>query len=231
MRPRETYRIGYGEGILYLSNSDYEVDWETLKNTLVDEPYAADYHDATVLDIGAHKGYFGAYALAHGARAVVSYEPASENADLLERSASLAVHGGRWTVARAAVSSSAGEASLHLMGASWGHALHPPETFSQYETGVESVHVLPISDVLRDAATREGRLVVKINTEGEECETVLGTPAGAWSVVDEVLVEIHPWAACGAGDLAEHLAAAQLTPVASRHDRVLQLRRGAPRSG
>jgi len=98
LRPSETYRISYGDGILYLSNSDYEIDWETLKNTLVDEPYAADYDDATLVDIGAHKGYFGAYAIAHGAQTVVSYEPASENADLLERSASLAVHGGRWTV-------------------------------------------------------------------------------------------------------------------------------------
>jgi FkbM family methyltransferase len=221
----------YGGGSLFLSHEDYEIDWETLKNTLVDEPYLADYQGALVLDVGAHKGYFGAYALARGARTVVSYEPEDANAILLARSA--ATFGERWQLVKAAVSAHAREADLHVMRASWGHALHPPNAWAEFETGVERVPVLAMRDVLQQAAGASGaaRLVIKINTEGEECETVLGTPADEWNVVDELLVETHPWAACGPDELATHLEPAGLTRVESRHQRMLQLRRDAPGSG
>ena len=46
-----------------------------------------DYAGAVVLDLGAHKGYFGAYALARGARLVISFEPETANLELLERGA------------------------------------------------------------------------------------------------------------------------------------------------
>jgi FkbM family methyltransferase len=229
LRPRTTYRLRYGGGSLFLSHDDYEIDWETLKNALVDEPYSADYEGAVVLDIGAHKGYFGAYALARGARAVVSYEPEEANVALLERSA--ATFGERWRVVKAAVSAEAGEAELHVMRASWGHALHPPPDWAEYETGLEHVPVLAMGDVLRAAAATAGRLVVKINTEGEECATVLDTPADNWQSVDELLVETHPWASCGPDDLAAHLEPAGLRRIESRHERMLQLQRDAPRSG
>jgi FkbM family methyltransferase len=234
LRPLAEYRVRYGGGSLFLSHDDYEIDWETLKNTLVDEPYVADYRGALVLDIGAHKGYYGAYALAHGARAVVSYEPESANAAFLERSAaSVDSSGGRWRIEKAAVSATKGEAELHVMGASWGHSLHPPGEFSRYEKGFERVPVQAMSAVLVDAgrARPEGaRLLVKINTEGEECATVLGTPPEDWEVVDELLVETHPWATCGADELATHLAPSGLKRVPSRHERMLQLRRESPRA-
>ena len=235
LRPLSEYRVRYRRASLFLSHDDYEIDWETLKNTLVDEPYLAVYGGAVVLDIGAHKGYYGAYALAHGAHAVVSYEPDDANAALLERSAvSVDPSGERWRVERAAVSGSGGEAELHVMGASWGHSLHPPDEFAQYETGLVRVAVHAMSDVLLETAsarTDGARLDVKINTEGEECATVLGTPPEAWEVVDELLVETHPWATCGGDELATHVAPAGLERVTSRHERMLQLRRESPRAG
>jgi FkbM family methyltransferase len=235
IRPVETYRLHYGGGWLFLSHADYEIDWETLKNTLVDEPYLADYRGAVVLDLGAHKGTFGAYALAHGAAAVVSYEPEAANVELLARSAAAFTEAGRsWRVVKAAVSAAAGEAELHVMRSSWGHTLHPPEAWAPHETGLERVPVLAMADVLRDALAAEdadARLLVKINTEGEECETVLGTPVESWEAVDELIVETHPWTTCTAEDLADHLASAGLTRVESRHERLLQLRREPPRSG
>ena len=87
IRAGDRYRLGYAGGSLFLSQDDYEIDWETLKNTLVDEPYLADYRGAIVLDLGAHKGYYGAYALAHGAASVASYEPEAANVSFLARSA------------------------------------------------------------------------------------------------------------------------------------------------
>ncbi len=65
-----------------------------------------------------------------------------------------------------------------------------------------------------------------MNIEGEECPTILGTDASAWAQVDELYVETHPWAACGADELAAHLGAAGLRRGESAHPAVLRMTRG-----
>lgn len=237
LRPRPAYALRYGSGNVLLSHDDYAIDRKTLEFVVTDRSYATDYADAFVLDIGAHKGYFGAYALAHGARTVMSFEPETANIELLERSAaSFRDEGADWQVRPTAVGAESGEAELHVMAGSWGHALHPPDTFAEYEVGVQRVPVAALSDILAESGTPAGErsphLIVKLNIEGEECETVLGTPPAAWAGVSELLVETHPWATCDAEDLAAHLAPAGLTRAESAHPRVLRLHRAGPaRSG
>jgi FkbM family methyltransferase len=235
VRPKAAYEVGYGPGSVFLSHDDYAIDWESLKFVVADHAYPADHTDAVVLDLGAHKGYYGAYALAGGARTVVSFEPEQANVEYLERAAvAYRAQGADWRVRETAVGAERGEAKLHVMGASWGHALHPPDEWAQYEVGVERVPVEAMSDVLAEAAVlaQDGaRLVVKLNVEGEECGIVLGTPAEAWVAVDELFVEVHPWASCTAPELAAHLAPVGLRQTASPIEPVLRLRREeAPRS-
>jgi FkbM family methyltransferase len=229
IRPRPAYPLRYGPGTIFLSHDDYAVDWESLKFVVADHAYrrAAGYVGAVVLDLGAHKGYYGAYVLALGARTVVSFEPEAANVELLERAAaSYRANGADWRVRQAAVGAERGEAELHVMGASWGHALHPPDTFAEYEVGVQRVPIEAMGDILAEAGSlaEDGApLVVKVNVEGEECAIVLGTPAAAWARVDELFVEMHPWAECGPADLAQHVAAAGLREAPSAMARVLRL--------
>jgi FkbM family methyltransferase len=238
VRPRAAYALSLGPATVYLSHDDYEIDWASLAFVAVDEAYAGDYRGAVVVDIGAHKGYYAAYALAHGARAVVSYEPETANFALLEPAASaFRESGGAWHARQYAVGAERGAAELHVMGASWGHALHPPAAFAEYEVGVEQVGVEALADVLADALRLAGdaRVIVKVNIEGEECPTILGTPASAWEGIAELYVETHPWAACGADELARHLEPAGFRRGPSSHRAVLRLQRAggsraAPRS-
>jgi FkbM family methyltransferase len=227
-RPRAAYALQLGATTVFLSHDDFEIDWASLAFVAVDEAYAGDYRDAVVVDVGAHKGYYGAYALEHGAHAVVSYEPETVNFSLLERAAAAArARGRRWHAGRAAVGAEGGEEELHVMGASWGHALHPPQTFARYEVGVERVRVEALADVLARATGLEPgtRVIVKVNIEGEECPTILGTPPAAWEAIDELYVETHPWAECGPDDLARHLEPAGLVRVGSPHRAVVRLGR------
>jgi FkbM family methyltransferase len=235
-RPKPEYSVRYGNGRLFLSHDDYAIDRETLKWVLVDRAYESDYADAVVVDIGAHKGYFGAYAFEQGARAVISFEPEEANLELLERSAaSYRQRGLTRQVHAAAVGAARGEAELHVMSASWGHALHPPNEFSRWEVGVQRVAVVSIADSLAEARALSGpgsRLVVKVNVEGEECGIVLGTEPSTWQSVSELFVETHPWADCTATELAEHLAPVGLKSAPSAMAQVLRLRpAAAPRSG
>ncbi|MCZ7589023.1 MAG: FkbM family methyltransferase [Gaiella sp.] len=227
--PREAYALPLGSVTAYLSHDDYEIDWASWTFVAIDEAYAGNYSGAVVVDIGAHKGYYGAYALAHGARAVISYEPESANSALLERAAALRDRPGDWHTRRCAVGPAAGEADLHVMGASWGHALSPPEKFARHEVGLERVRVEALADVLAEATglASGARVIVKVNIEGEECPTVLGTPPSAWDGIDELYVETHPWATCDADDLTRYLGAAGLVRRESAHPAVLRMARGA----
>jgi FkbM family methyltransferase len=231
LRSREAYPLRYGAGTVFLSEDDYAIDWESFKFVAVDHAYPADYEDAVVLDLGAHKGYHGAYALERGARTVLSFEPESANVALLERAAATyRERGATWAVRHAAVGAERGEAELHVMGSSWSHALHPPEAFAEYEVGTQRVVVEAMADVLAEGASlagEAGRLIVKVNTEGEECGIVLGTAAHAWAPVTEVFVETHPWAPCSADELEAHLVAAGFTPLPRPVGPVLRLRREA----
>jgi FkbM family methyltransferase len=208
------YGVRYGRGKLPVTHDDYPVDWETLKAVVVDRIYASDYAGAVVVDIGSHKGYFGAYAIEGGARAVVSLEPEAANFDLLtacERS--YRRPGVEWQLRQAAVAAEAGEADLHVMDASWGHALQPPREWEEFEVGTERVRLVAMADLLAEAAALAGpdaALLVKINAEGSECPMVLGTPPEAWRRVTQALVATHPWAACDADGLAAHLELAGL---------------------
>jgi len=235
VRPRPAYPVPLGQTTIQLSDEDFEIDWKSFAFVAVDEAYAGDYTGAVVVDVGAHKGYYAAYALERGARAVVSYEPETGNFELLERAAAAyRARGGEWHTRQAAVGAEQGEAELHVMSASWGHALHPPDAFAEYEVGVQRVRVEALADVLAEARSLAAgaRLVVKVNIEGEECPVILGTPATAWDGVDEAYVETHPWASCGADELARHLESAGLSRSESAHPAVVRLqRRGSPPGG
>jgi FkbM family methyltransferase len=227
VRRARAYAVRVGPATVFLSEDDYEIDWASFAFVAVDDAYAGDYRDAFVVDVGAHKGYYGAYALSHGARRVVSYEPESTNASYLLAASARLDDPSRWEVRRAAVGAAPGEAPLHVMGASWGHAIHPPDAWAEHEVGVEEVRVEALADVLSHAAERArgARTVVKVNIEGEECPTILGTPPSVWRHVAEIYVETHPWAACGSDQLARHLAGAGLAQVPSSHAAVLRLAR------
>lgn len=89
-----------------------------------------------------------------------------------------------------------------------------------------------MADILEEARQLGGPLVVKINTEGEECRIVLGTPPEAWAGVSELFVEMHEWAGCNDAELEVHLAPVGFRRVPTPLGRVLRLRREeAPRSG
>ncbi len=219
VRPAGSYQVRFGRARVPLSHADYGIDWETMRQILVDRVYELDYRDAVVVDVGAHKGCFAAFALEQGARTVLSFEPEETNFTYLQRCA--AAYGDplrAWHVHRAAVGGAAGTADLHVMTASWGHALVPSPASSVDEVGVQRVPVVPMEHVLGEADSLAGSspLVVKVNAEGAECDIVLGTPVAAWERVAELMLEVHSWAPCTVGDIAAHVSGAGLRPAPYR---------------
>ena len=137
---RARTRSATGPGDVFLSHADYAIDWESFKWVVADDAYPTDYEGAVVLDLGAHKGYYGAHALARGARTVISFEPETANLELLERAAAAyRARGARLADSRRRPSErSAARPMLRVMDGSWAHSLHPPDAWAQYEVGDRS---------------------------------------------------------------------------------------------
>ena len=185
-------------------------DLGAIYEVFVAEDYRTDYSGAVVVDLGGHRGFFGAYALLHGAAEVVSYEPASANFGSLSRAAA-SVDGrlpGRWRPVNAAVGGRQGEIELHTSGDSWRHSILDRPGMA---AGTETVRMVALADVLADARGLAGRrVVVKIDVEGAECDMVGSTPPDAWDGVDEVLMEVHGFAPCPPRELVDRLSRAGL---------------------
>jgi predicted RNA methylase len=90
-------------GPVFLGQRSTFIDVMTVVDVWSGPMFPADCRDRVVLDIGAHKGYFGAWALAQGATAVVSCEPESENFRLLSRAVAANDRRAAWEVDRVAL--------------------------------------------------------------------------------------------------------------------------------
>jgi FkbM family methyltransferase len=199
-------------GTLYFGRASFPVDRIAYLGIFLEGWYRSEYRDAVVLDIGGHKGYYGAFALLEGAREVHSFEPEPTNFGLLERASG--TFGPRWIVRRAAVGAASGTATLHVSAESAGHSVVHEESEGRRRTlANEEVEVVGMREVLEGASGRGGRLIVKIDAEGSECDIVLGTDASAWCEVDEVFLEVHHFAACSTADIVGHLRDAGLELV------------------
>lgn len=202
---QEEFRMQVGDGNIWFGADSINGDRGTFGEIFIAQCYSSDYSDATVLDIGAHKGYFGAYALTHGAKAVLSYEPEDENFTALERAAqSFRAAGHEWRTTQAAVGSHQRTAKLNLSRGSWTHSLHQASELDP--TGqVQDVAVIPLRDVIEEAAAFKRRMIVKIDVEGSECEAVLETAPDFWATVDELFLEMHSFAPCATDEIVAHV--------------------------
>ena len=222
---RGTVGIPFDGTTLYLDRSQLASDWETLRENYLPrkQPYLTEYEGATVLDLGGHKGFFGAWAISMGAEAVVSYEPELTNFSRLAATAAQARAGGkRWEVHRAAVARSPGERTLYVSEESWTHSLLPPAVVGDGEGhGTQLVEAVAIGEVL--AAAREAspqRLVVKVDVEGAEQDLIVGD--SSWALADEIFCEAHDLASRDA--VVASLGGLGFVQVRD-HEQVLHLKR------
>lgn len=135
-----------------------------------------------VLDVGAFTGTYGRMLRDRGYRGrIVSFEPASENFELLETEAS---RDADWEVRRVGIGSSAGTMDLHLTGNSGSSSLLLPNAYALSEMrrtfttrGLEKVPVTTIDDVFDDAVYGASAVFLKVDTQGFDLEVIRGAAA------------------------------------------------------
>ena len=197
--------VDCGVARIRFGRESFAFDWYVFEEVFFNRIYEGlRLERASVLDLGAHKGYFAVFALRHGAATVVSFEPEPTNFQRLEAAAD-GVH--EWTVRREAVGGKAGVGTLGLRDA-WSHSL-----IRQGEgDDALAVPVTALQDVLSTYAGE--RIVVKVDIEGAECEALAQTPAELLARVEEMVVEVHADAPCRAADIVATAQEAGLRGVA-----------------
>jgi FkbM family methyltransferase len=227
----ESFVVNLDLGEIHFARDTINSDRGTYGEIFVGDEYSADYSGAHVIDIGAHKGYFAAYALVHGAASVASYEPEGRNFAALERAAeSFRGRGCHWKTINAAVGARHGDVDLHVSRESWTHSIVAlPEDERGHGLARQRVQVVSMRSILERVGEVSDRVIVKIDAEDSECDIVLQTPSRYWSAVSYVLLEFHPTAPCSAADLTVHLERAGLGAVAAA-SRVLRFHRATGRT-
>jgi FkbM family methyltransferase len=212
-RARSTdLRLMLSSGPVYLGGDSLYIDALVFDYLWHEGVFNVSCQDRVVLDLGAHKGYFGAWALNHGASFVISCEPESSNYHVLERTRSENVRSGDWEVMRIAVGATAGEVSLFLSPESWAHSIYADMIDA---VSVERVAMVTLETLLdRAAEKRPGKsVVVKANVEGSAGPILMAATADSLASVAEVHLDYEQGSPYAIDEVFRHLAAAGLDEV------------------
>ena len=152
----------------------------------------------TVVDVGAHAGFFAVRA-APLARRVLCYEPIPANFDLLRRNVARFPHVRAHPLAIAA---KRGTVRMFLSDNPSSHSMFPAEPGRE---GIE-VPCIPLSEVFAEHAIERCDLL-KLDCEGAEYEILYAVPEELWRRIDRICMEVHPVAAGGKPWSAEGLVA------------------------
>ena len=168
------------------------------KPTKADAEFFEIYPNNTILDLGAHRGYFTWFAFdaavqkssteTHGLR-IVAFEPAVTNFAHLQTNA--AALGDFVEIRREAVAHESGELMFaENLKSSWNsclelHTRKKPKRGDDDECHTYKVHVSALADVLLELKPD----VVKIDTEGTDVDMLLKTHPSCWACVQVLFVE------------------------------------------
>ena len=207
------FPVELGLGTCHLDMREGKTDYLTFREIFVHGCYRTTYRGRSVLDLGAHRGYFGAYALLNGASKVLSLEPEQKNFSFLERTvASFVANGARWETERAAVGPADGTAALYVRDESWSHSVLMQAGEAGSIIGVQDVPVWSLGHALARLPSTEP-VIVKMDIEGSEEHVVLQSPDDVWTPIGELLIEIEPFCSVDAHALLDRLAQVGLKPV------------------
>lgn len=221
-------RLAFGQAVLSMTPCYYP-DFAVFRDIFLKQVYGIDYRNSTVVDCGAHKGYFTAFAAMKGAHRIVCYEPDESNYEALVKVIDTIGGGQRGQVVahRQAVAAEDGIACFHVYEKSWSHSLIERSDCN----AVCQVHVptRALAGIIRDAveSARSGRVIMKMDIEGAECSAIPATDPDVLGQLDELFVETHSYAACSRQDLIRHLDRAQMSVRATSDPDVLRFVREA----
>lgn len=173
----------------YHANAD---SLAVLREVFHDRAYAdyfPFYEQATVLDVGAHKGFFALFTAQHlgPASRIVCLEPAAANYRVLQANlAANQVH--HVTTAEAGLAAASGTARLHG-DRSWNASLSSPQAATR-TSGATDVRVQTLEEALNEHGLAQVDFL-KLDCEGAEYPVLFGADVRTLARVRTISMEFH----------------------------------------
>lgn len=224
--PPRMFALRLGAGTIFL-DATTPVALALINEVFVTDAYATDYRRAVVIDAGAHRGYFAAYALLNGAAAVFAFEPDEDNFTSLKATAdSFEGAGYRLVPCRKAIAARAGYVDFYVTDQSWSHSTY--RRSDRVILRAERIPACAFDEAILEAKTLGGpqaRLLVKMDVEGGEGDILLNTSMQALAEVDEMFVELHEFGGYSAARLVDYLGCAGLKLMTERAAGIIHVKR------
>jgi FkbM family methyltransferase len=170
-----------------VDNLDWMVGSEFLQEALAVDLEPTD----TILDLGSHIGTFALPVVAKTHCRAICFEPDDASLALSRANFALNRLDHLATFHQAAVAGSDGTVVLHEALENWGHTILADGGPANTLTGMKrEVPLLSLDSALR-LVPGEGRLFVKVNTEGAEFEMFSQASDQALRRIDHLVGEIH----------------------------------------
>jgi FkbM family methyltransferase len=200
------HSIRLSHGRIFVDGESAIVDLHVFAQAFLDQIYdRLDLAGRVVIDIGAHKGYFAAYALLKGVKAVLCYEPEDSNyraLSLFSRSSTSPQQPVE--VYHEAVGNDK-ETDLYVSVDSWSHTtVSRGDLAYTKKIKIASRSLASILAAVRERFPRD-EFVLKIDAEGAECQLLLQTPREFFSSVREIIFEFHEFAGCPLKEIIDRL--------------------------
>ena len=170
---------------------DNKIDWAIIWEIFFNEAYETNYKEKIVLDAGAHKGYFAAYAIEKGAYAVYAYEPEKENFISLKKTAEThAKKNKQIFIFNEAISFRDEELEFYIGEDSIGHSI---KKSNKKTLRTEKVQARSLKNAIIDILkfNSERQLIVKLDVEGAEFDIIMNTDVETISIIEEIFIETH----------------------------------------
>jgi FkbM family methyltransferase len=204
---------------IFVDGQSAIVDLHVFAQAFLDQIYdSIDLTGRVVIDIGAHKGYFAAYALSKGVKAVLCYEPEESNFQALCLfSHSITSAQQPVEVHHEAVGND-NEMDLYVSVDSWAHTtVSRGDHAYTKKLKIASRSLASILAAVKERFPRD-EFVLKIDAEGAECQLLLQTPLELFSSVREIIFEFHEFAGCSIGEIIDRLVSIGYEYVADSKD-------------
>lgn len=184
--------VPVSNGVVRL-DSFHRSDWQVFRGVFGKRTYETEYENTIVIDIGAHRGIFSAYALQHGCSVLLAYEPEAKNFRLLEENIGLSSRGDQVAAAhKKAVGRENGLVEFYVYDEGWSHSTCPrSDKRLVRQTSVESLGLDDVLDEAKAYVAADEKIILKLDVEGAEFDIIEGASLPALQRIDELFVETH----------------------------------------
>lgn len=169
-------------------SSDRHVFNDIWLEHVYDQPDLDWGHFETIVDIGAHAGFFSCYAAFRSPLArIIAFEPEPSNTEIFEINVRQNKLEGRVHLERTGVAGKDGTLRLHVLpGREESHSAHRQgENSVPMDVPVVSLeHAFAMHDISRCD-------LLKINCEGEEYDLLYALPPSLFQGIDVMLINYH----------------------------------------